>query len=421
MKTASILASIKNFYFRSPDFNGYPVYRLKQEYALSNPEAKKLISEFISSGNIDVVFSGNPHIRPFSSPSIASQLAQLEQLDFSEHFCLYPTAETLASASEIEAYRDRPYSLELACGVGQLEFRTFDLTVLEYYRNDPRYHYETNSLSGSISVQDKFYESDLMAKRDQILLQSFGFAYDDQLNRAVAVFVCYLSGLSPEHQRIWAAKELKGDHKLHPDYYRNCILGEWGTRIPIFDAFVEELAVINEMAELMQMKPLFRRTFKDNRPPEFAFLLRPTQAEFNRFVLTLDQMMSDNLNKEFFRGHVSLEDEEIRSDGKIIIKPLGTIVLLDRWLRKHFHPKNTDELDRLFTTFRKIRNLRQRPAHAVNRDSFDQEHFKNQRELILEAYDAVRALRMSFANHPWVKRNPPRIGKELFEGLIWDR
>lgn len=421
MDAAVILASIKSFYFESREFNGYPVHRLKQEYGLLNSEAKKLIFELLSSGKIDIVFSGNTHIKPFTSPSIDVQLAQLQQLEFSEHFCLYPTTDTLTAAPEIEAYRDRPYSFELACGGGQLEFRTFDLAVLEHYRNDPRYHYKTNSLSGSVSVRDKFYESDLMEKRDQVLLNSFGFAYDHQLNRAVAVFVRYLSELSPEHQRIWAAKELKGGYKLHPDYYRNCILGEWGTRIPIFDAFVEELALINKMTELMQMKHLFRQTFKENRPSKFAFLLRPTQAEFNGFVLLLDQMMADNLNKNFFKGHISLEDEETRSDGKTVVKPVGTILLLERWLLKHFHPEDPTELDKLFATFRKVRNLRNKPAHAVNQDSFDQQHFKNQRELMIAAYDAVRAIRQAFANHPRVKNEPPHIGREIFEGLIWDR
>jgi hypothetical protein len=44
------------------------------------------------------------------------------------------------------------------------------------------------------------------------------------------------------------------------------------------------------------MPSLFRHTFKEDRPKEFNFLLRPTQAEFDRFVQLLDHMMSDNLN-----------------------------------------------------------------------------------------------------------------------------
>jgi glutaredoxin 3 len=38
-----------------------------------------------------------------------------------------------------QAYADRPYTRELALGEAQLDLRSFDLQVLEAYRNDPRY------------------------------------------------------------------------------------------------------------------------------------------------------------------------------------------------------------------------------------------------------------------------------------------
>ena len=73
-----------------------------------------------------------------------------------------------------------------------------------------------------------------MTESDQVFLQTFGFCYDANLNRAVAVFVHYLSDLTPEHQQIWKAKELTGEYTLHPDYYRNSILGQWDEKISIF-------------------------------------------------------------------------------------------------------------------------------------------------------------------------------------------
>jgi hypothetical protein len=415
-----LLAAVKAFYFNSHEFNGYPVYRLKEDFTASDDEAKAAIQGLVSDGSIDIVTTGNPHIRPFNSAAPHLQLLELNSRDFHEHICLYPSATVLAKLAEIETYRDSPYSRELALGAGQLEFRMFDLSVLEHYRNDPRYHYETDSLWGRICVRDEFYQSNLMDERDQVLLKSFGFAYDDDMNRCVTAFVFYLSELSPEHQRIWAAKALHGSYRPHPDYFRTTILGEWGTRVPIFEAFVEELSLINEMTTLMRMPPLFRHTFKEDRPKEFNFMLRPTRAEFDRFVQMLDHMMSDNLNKDFFKGQIATEEEEERDDGKILVRQLGTIRLLEQWLTAKFHPKDPSELNKIFAAFRKVRNLRQKPAHAANPDSFAQEHFKNQRELMTQAYDAVRLIRQAFANHPYVKRNPPSIGKELFDGLIWD-
>lgn len=421
MDHSEVLTSVTKFYLESHDFNGYPAYTLKEEYGLSNEEALSLIEALVSLGQVDVMLTGNPHIKPFSSTDIDAQLAGLRALEFSEHFCLYPKPETLAEMSDLSKYNNRPYTLALARGEGQLEFRAFDLSVLEHYRNDPRYLYETDSIHGNISVRDAFYQSDAMEERDQVLLQTFGFAYDGDMNRAVAVYLRYLSGLSPEHQQFWRTKQLPDTYNLHPDYFRSTILGEWGTRISIFDAFIEELVLINKMSELMKMPPMFRETYTEQRPREFAFLLRPTLAEFNRFVLLLDQMMSDNLNKQFFAStSIPLEDEEARTNGKVVVRPRGTIALLEAWMRRYFHPVDPEPVERIFATFRKVRRLRQEPAHRINDDAFDQQHFKNQRQLIIEAYDAVRFIRQALANHPYVRSNPPYVGEELFEGKIWD-
>ena len=423
MRKEEIIESIVQFYLESGDFNGFPVYRLKQEFGLSAIEAKNMIQDLIRSHRIDVVFGNihpNPHIKAFSNITGEDQLRFLEELEFSEHFCLYPSPETLSALPETQRFEHAPYEMELALGAGQLDYRVFDLSVLEHYRNDPRYYYETNFINGRISIHDEHYESDSMPKHDQVLLQTFGFAYDDNFNRAVAVFLRYLSKLSPEHQRIWAAKALKGNYKLHPDYYRNSILGDWGTRISIFEAFTQELDLINKMAVLIGKHALFRESYNSERPKEFGFLLRPTLAEFNSFVLLLDKMISDNINKEFFAQDLSLEEDHERKDGKIIVRQKGTISLLEEWVRKYFQPADAEPLDEMFSAFRKIRNLRQKPAHAIKDDIFDQKYFKDQRQLVIEAYGAVRTLRLILANHPNVIGDPPEIGEYLYDGKIWD-
>ena len=67
--------------------------------------------------------------------------------------------------------------------------------------------------------------------------------------------------------------------------------------------------------------------------------------------------------------------------------------------------------------FRKIRDLRIRPAHKVMNDMFEQKYFKQQRELIIEAYNAIRTLRLILANHPNTKKY--NIPEWLFKGEIW--
>lgn len=170
----------------------------------------------------------------------------------------------------------------------------------------------------------------------------------------------------------------------------------------------------------MKRPPLFRNSFSEDRPKEFGFLLRPTVAEFNDFILLLDKMMSDNINKDFFGNDVEIETDEVRADGKIIVKPKGTVQILEAWFAKLFRAADEGPMKAMIESFKKVRKLRQAPAHKVNADAFDQEIFRMQRDIVIEAYDAVRTIRQAFASHPAVKMSPPEIDEQLFNGEIWD-
>jgi hypothetical protein len=242
------------------------------------------------------------------------------------------------------------------------------------------------------------------------------------LNRAVAVYLRYLTDLSPEHQQIWRTKELSGDYHLHSDYYRNTIIGDWGERVPIFDTFMKEVYLINRMAEAMGRPRLFRRDFGeygDSKPQKFGFLVRPTLEEFNGFVLLLDKMLSDNIDKRFFRKEVPEETETERKDGKIVIQNKGTLQMLDEWIRKYFRTSDWEPWDESIAALRDVRKLRQKPAHSMDENYFDQQYFKKQRELIIKSYGAVRTLRMLLENNKAVKASNIIVPDWLREGKIW--
>ena len=414
-----IYTAVEERYFSSGDFNGMPIYGLKGIFDIISEAFKTSVRKGIEDDILTARVDGNPHIRAFSNIPKDKILEAFDASEYPGHICLYPNEKRLTNSNRLNEYSQSPYELELARGAGQLDYRTFDLSVLEYYRNDPRYSYETDFIHGQISITDEYFESDSVPEHDQILLQTFGFAYDDDLNRYVAVFLRYLGNLSPEHQKVWTAKEVKGNIKLHPDYYASSILGSWGSRMSIFRAFTEELKIINEMSVLIGKPALFRNSYDEETPKEFGFLLRPTQSEFNNFTLLLDKMMSDNINKKFFENDVELESEKEREDGKIIVNQKGTIQILEDWINKYFRPADSEPIENMMKTFREVRQLRQRPAHKVNADSFDQELFKQQRDIVVKAYDAVRTLRLILANHPKVKVNPPKISERLNRGEIW--
>jgi hypothetical protein len=316
-----------------------------------------------------------------------------------------------------DEFKDRPFTLKIALGEPQLNYAVFDLSVLESYRNDPRYFYSIDDIQGWISVSDEYYKSSQMKPSDKIVLQSFGFCYEKgTMNRAVAVFYRYLADLTPEHQQIWNFKILTGEYFLHPDYARSSG-GEFYEKESIFVAFVEELYTINEFTKLMGRPILFHESYREHRPREFGFLIRPTLKEFNSFVHLLDKMISENINKNFFQHDIPYQTETVRSDGKVIVQEKGSIVLLKGWLEIKFRTPDSKPIDEMIKTFLKIRKMRNKPAHKVDDDRFEQEYLKKQRKLMIEAYSAIRTLRLILANHHKTKTYV--VPEWLFKGEIW--
>jgi len=415
-----MLTRITNFFLDSHDFNGIPIWTLTADLNGDWHDIREELRPLVEKdmiGLIDEETDVNPHIIRRGFEPIQNQLTKLDK-EKPTHMCVYPRPSVLREVVDKSKFDGVPYGLELALGEPQLSYRSFDLSVLEFYRNDPRYRYETDDINGRI-----YYDSDELEEKDKAFLETFGFSYDIDFNRAVAVFIRYLYDLTPEHQQIWKNKELAGDFKLHPDYYRNTIIGDWGERVPICSAFLKELYIINRMAEAMGRPPLFRDDFGeygDKRPKRFGFLIRPTLEEFNAFALLFDKMVSDNISKDFFMNEVPYETELERKDGKIQIVQKGTLQILDDWMRKYWKTSERAPWEESMSAFKNLRKLRQQPAHSVKEDVFDQEYFKRQRQLIIKVYTAVRNIRLMFTNHPKVKISGIEVPDWLFKGEIWN-
>jgi hypothetical protein len=428
-----ILRKITDFYLRSRDFNGIPITDLGENFE----EIRKVLKLLLEESKIVLNFGDrhpNPHILAFEPELREEQIEKLNKLKFEApiyeqygplkmqtnfiNCCAYPSKIHLASIVRKDHYRNKPYTLSLALGKPQLSYRAFNLKILESYRNDPRYSYETNDISGSISAKK---EGEL-EKPDEIFLQTFGFAYDKEIkNRYVAVFLRYLADLTPEHQQRWKLEEFDGATFLHPDYARTTA-GDWPEKESIFTAFQKELYVINRMAAAMGRPPLFREDFGEygeNKPRKLSFLVRPTLIEFNSFVQLFDKLLSDNINKNFFRNEVPLQSETSRKDGKIQVENKGTLQMLDDWVRRYFRTADWEPWNAGIAASREVRKLRQKPAHALDEDVFDQTYFEKQRELITRAYSAIRTLRLLLANHPAVRAAGVEVPDWLQKGEIW--
>jgi len=436
MNRENILNEITNFYLNSRDFNGISIEDLYKKSSLSEDKFKEEITILIKNRKIDLIYEGdipNPHIKPFPAPSTEKQIEKLHQFQIDDHIkqseasgegdfkirfvqgigcCVYPAPDHLKNKVDWKKYVSRPFTLRLAMGEWQLRPYFFELGILAIYRNDPRYTYRTDDITGSISYVDE----KLLNPSDQIFIEHFGFGFGDGGIRAVAVLLTDLAKLTPEHQQIWKAKMLGGYYKyrLHPEFRRS-ILGDFYEKESIFSAFLKELEVIKKMSEKISGISLINKTFEyDEKPENFGFLILPTLREYELFCHTLDRMMSDNLNKEFFKDKIIesdlLDDETMEKiDNQLIRK-------LEIWINKTVRFSDHGPKDEMFKTFREIRGLRSKPAHSHFKNEWNLRFYEDQKKLIKQAYTATRTLRLILANHNLAKS--VEVPEWLFKGEI---
>jgi hypothetical protein len=418
-----IISKVTEFYLTSRDFNGITLADLFKFSELDEKQFKELVEKLIRQQFIELIYEGdipNPHIRPFPAPTVDKQLEKLSGIEINQALisqadeaqifgegelkislvvdtigcCVYPTPKHLKKVVDWKKYATRPFTLRLAKGEWQLRPYFFELGILAIYRNDPRYRYHTDDITGSLSA----ISEDLLNSSDQVFIQHFGFGFDDKRNRSVAVLLTDLSRLTPEHQQIWKAKML-GDYykfKLHPDFRRS-ILGHCYEGNSVFSAFIEELKVINEMALKIRGVTFFKKTFEYNEKPEnFGFLLLPTQREFEQFAQTLDRMLADNINDSFFEGLIKQSD--LKTDEKLI--EIKSIRKLEIWLEKSIRFPDPKPKDEMLQTFRAVRRLRSKPSHTYTENEWANSFFDEQKDLIKKSYRALRTLRLILTNNP---------------------
>ncbi len=375
MQKARILKRITERYLTSGDFNGLPLDDLGEEREVEQIEKLgRLVFEL-------------PAYEEWGPIKIRTNPTNC---------CVYPSKSHLRTVVDVSKYQGQPYTLLLALGEPQLAYKAFNLRVLEFYRNDPRYSYDTDDIHGHISVRS----GTITDSADDTFLETFGFAFNKDLSaRYVAGFLRYLSRLTPEHQQRWKLDQVDGETFLHPDYAKSS-MGDWSAQESVFNAFCEELGIINEMAMKIRGVPLFRKAYsRDTKPVGFGFLIRPTKKEYEAFVHLLDKMMSDNLNKKFFEGQIDLTFQE-EKDGVVVERPKGTITLLADWLAKRVKLSDPSHRDKMIEIFKRVRKERSPLAHEVQADEWNDKYFAKQRELMIEAYGAIRTLRLILAIHP---------------------
>lgn len=414
---------IFDFFLLSDDFNGILLWDLAENFKITISDLIDILIILVKSDQVSIQSSTNPHIIYSRHYPIDAQVKILDNSrdikllkqtfgkitfvtpDTDFPICLYPTITTLKSKRDLSEFVEYPFTKLLALGTPQLTPMFFDINVLERYYLDPRYNFKWQDYSGSIYCYYDKNEKPLVRDEDEIFLKTFGLGFTEKRQRLAVVYLRYLKNLTKEHQTYWLSRQSK-DPKNYvvSEYYENTIAGNWSFTHSVFTAFLEELKIINKITEKIFQKNLFRNVFEDEkRPKDFTFFFSPTLKNYNSFVLLLDKMLTENIDKAFFEGKVELYTQQKIDINTIERKPKGTITLLEEWLKKSFKPENSKGMEIIFKPLKKIRRERQDPAHRIDEDKYDPYFIERQKETISEAYTALNALRLVFQQHPEAK------------------
>ncbi len=399
----SILSNVLEFFQSSHDFNGILFCLLAERLDLPATKVRKAIAKLLEEGKVTLAFyghSGNPHVKRLPDLLVNEQLARLNS-DDPEEICIYPSAQLLEEFVDLRTYDSRPFTRRLALCEPQLTPVFFELGVLERYYRDPRYEFEFRDFYGSIGLTNEHYDSDEVGERDRVFLQTFGIGYANERERVVVVYLRYLAHLSPEHQQVWNAHVVRSPCLMNSDYARVTIGGDWAEHYSVYQAFLTEQVELNKIATIIGKPNLFRKTFAEERPEGFAPMLRPTKRNFEEFVHILDKMLSENINRDFFGNDIPLALTVTRNEGTVEVQQLGTLSLLEQWLKtKYRDASGKDVSSEVLEPLRKVRKLRQNPAHVLGLDQYDRSLPAQQDVLLGSACRALTELRLILSSHP---------------------
>jgi hypothetical protein len=286
----------------------------------------------------------------------------------------------------------------MAKGRGTLELAYFGFDVLEQYRNDPRYHFQYSDFGVNMSIGDDAYLDDEEPDRDKVSLSHVGFAYDlskydaadpnSPITRRVAVFYGDLASLTPEHQQRWNSYQIPADG-LHPHpVWWSAQMGEWPDGIGPFEKLFSELKNINELWQRTWNELLFLHS---RRPTDFGWILRPSQREWDDFILQLDKLLSDNMRHDALTAASAPRENP---SGEY----LGSLNRLAAFMEDKRVSK--DAIGNILKPLRDVRSARQKPAHALRANIADKTFVHRQVYVLEDVNCSLAELRRWLSTHP---------------------
>jgi len=397
MNKQETLDYITNYYFTSGDFNGIANKNLKQS-SLQDLESLVLEDKILVLSQSDDI---NVFIRRFDI--IPPKEKQIKALYNENLAVIYPTKKHLATVNIVE---EKPFTKMLAQGAEQLRILYFNVDILQMYYDNPLYKIIDYGFRGHINITESTTD-----ELHSEYIKDFGVAYPAiepfDSDRAIGVFLRDLSKLNYEAQCKWRGCMLRDQsafliNKGFVDNLINCnlVTGVW-----VFDALLEELKFINVLCKNIGLPPLFNREYNiiEDDLIGYRTLLIPSKKNYYDFVTALEKIVVNNINYEFFKFDklsYILPIERKQKDGSL----KGSINLLEEWMNTNYFSSNPQGQEAckkyIISALKKIRNIRQTPAHEVYNNQHDKTLYREQNQLIRETYDSINQLRFIFQHHP---------------------
>jgi len=356
----------------------------------------------------------NPHIRPWPSRrTVKSQAESLDKLGAAFYgIVLYPTPSVLKGVRIPARYNGYPFSTAMAKGRGTLELAYFSFDVLEPYRNDPRYQFTFWDFGVDMGIGDEAFLDQSELERDKISLSHLGFAYDltgyDPKNpdspmvRRVAAFYGDLSKLTPEHQQRWQSYQVPDDKlEAHPVWWKTQ-MGRWPDGIGPFHHLFLELESLNSLWAGAFGEPLFKNI---DRPQDLGWMLRPSQREWDEFIVQLDKLLSENVRHDALDAAGAPRKDKNDQN-------LGTLTRLAALLESRGF--SAVDAKALMKPLREIRQARQKPAHVLRANITDKTFVHRQVALLHDLSDALNGMVRWLMTHPKNQGWKPSLEPETY-------
>lgn len=397
MDKDGLLQKIVEYYLKSTEYNGLPIYTLADDF-------EDILCQLVDEDKVEILSSNdviNPHIKAFDVTADKHiQKGNIRNKDILS--VAYPSKSVLAN---IDIDSTMPYSGMLRKGAEQFEILYFDIEILERYANNPKFFIIDNGYRGSIYPEDQYLEDEEI---DNEYVKNYGMAYIDgpTFDRAVGVFVYDLSKLTAQKQQLWRAFELKSQDKchIHSGFVKNLIQGAWVTEMWIFHAIIDEMKTINAMCTAMNIPPLYNHTYGTHfseMPEGYRNILLPTKKNYYDFVLVIEKMLVHNIS---FKTFVA-DGINVSSIGRLDANGnnKGSIQMLEEWLCANTTAKAEDIQRVIISPLKRIRKIRQLPAHELASNEYNKKYYTDQFSLVDDAYCSLASIRNLLHSNPAVK------------------